>query len=209
MRYKDAKGPDGKTYQIRYPETEEEWQKIHFEVSALPPLPDKKAQEKLNSLNSEELEKEREVLNCYPVLLHRPENVPDDPERVENILQRLRSEVSECPHLPKEEYDGFDDNTLEGEEKNPVSIAGEIWEMVKEQLSKRIPPAAMLTWFDGRNCEPIDLDKHKLLLRIKREFTMNVIEVKYSPIIVDILNGILPCDDAELILVAKDQDFIY
>ena len=95
------------------------------------------------------------------------------------------------------------------ESNNPENTAAEIWGMVKEQLSKKIAPAAMLTWFDGRNCEPIDLDKHKLLLGIKREFTMKVIEVKFSPIIVDILNGILSCDDAELILVAKDQDFIY
>ncbi len=33
MRYKDVIGPDGKTYQIRYPETEEDYEFLRMDVS--------------------------------------------------------------------------------------------------------------------------------------------------------------------------------
>lgn len=35
MKYKEVIGPDGKTYEIRYPETAEEWEKVQREVSGL------------------------------------------------------------------------------------------------------------------------------------------------------------------------------
>ena len=35
MKYKEVIGPDGKTYEIRYPETAEEWEKVQWEVSGL------------------------------------------------------------------------------------------------------------------------------------------------------------------------------
>ncbi len=95
------------------------------------------------------------------------------------------------------------------ESNNLENTAGEIWGMVKEQLSQKIPPAAMFTWFNDDKCEPIDLDKHTLFLRVNLSFSKKVIEYRFSSIIVSILNDILSCDDAELIILAKDGDFIY
>ena len=95
------------------------------------------------------------------------------------------------------------------ENNNIENTAAEIWGIVKEQLAERIPRAAMLVWFDDANCEPIDVDKHSLVLCVNSEFAKNVIEAKFSPIIVDIMNVIFSCDDAELIILAKDHNFIY
>ena len=49
MRYKDVIGPDGKTYQIRYPETEEDYEFLRMDVSGRFPF-DEAAADVINRL---------------------------------------------------------------------------------------------------------------------------------------------------------------
>ena len=87
-----------------------------------------------------------------------------------------------------------------------MSTASEIWNMVLNQLSAKLTPTAVTTWFG--DCQPVDIDEYKFVLRTSSELKKQVISTRFSKMIVDALCEIFSCGDYELILLDKDEGFV-
>ncbi len=80
-----------------------------------------------------------------------------------------------------------------------MSTASEIWSMVLSQLSAKVTPTAITTWFS--DCEPVDIDDHKIVLRTTSPLKKEIISSRFSQMIVDALCDIFSCGNYELILL--------
>ena len=86
-----------------------------------------------------------------------------------------------------------------------MSTASEIWNIVLGQLSEKLTPTAMKTWFD--DCEPIDIDNYRLVLRSGSDFKKQVITERFSDDIVASLCEIFSCETYELLVLGKDEGY--
>lgn len=86
-----------------------------------------------------------------------------------------------------------------------MSTASEIWSMVLSQLSAKVTPTAITTWFS--DCEPVDIDDHKIVLRTTSPLKKEIISGRFSQMIVDALCDILSCGDYELIVLDQEDGY--
>lgn len=86
-----------------------------------------------------------------------------------------------------------------------MSAASDVWGMVLNQLSAKVTPTAINTWFT--DCEPVDIDDHKLVLRTTSELKKAVIAKRFSDMITAALCEIFSCGEFELLLLDKDQGY--
>ena len=86
-----------------------------------------------------------------------------------------------------------------------MSAASDVWGMVLSQLSAKVTPTAINTWFT--DCEPVDIDDHKLVLRTTSELKKAVIAKRFSDMITAALCEIFSCGEFELLLLDKDQGY--
>lgn len=86
-----------------------------------------------------------------------------------------------------------------------MSAASDVWGMVLNQLSAKVTPTAINTWFT--DCEPVDIDDHKLVLRTTSELKKAVIAKRFSDMITSALCEIFSCGEFELLLLDKDQGY--
>ena len=86
-----------------------------------------------------------------------------------------------------------------------MSAASDVWGMVLNQLSAKVTTTAINTWFT--DCEPVDIDDHKLVLRTTSELKKAVIAKRFSDMITSALCEIFSCGEFELLLLDKDQGY--
>ncbi len=86
-----------------------------------------------------------------------------------------------------------------------MSTASEIWNMVLTQLSAKLTPTAVTTWFS--DCEPVDIDEHRLILRASSSLKKDVITTRFSQMIVSALCDIFSCEDYELIVLDNEDSY--
>ena len=86
-----------------------------------------------------------------------------------------------------------------------MSAASDVWGMVLNQLSAKVTTTAINTWFT--DCEPVDIDDHKLVLRTTSELKKAVIAKRFSDMITAALCEIFSCGEFELLLLDKDQGY--
>lgn len=78
--------------------------------------------------------------------------------------------------------------------------------MVLNQLSAKVTPTAVSTWL--ADCEPVDIDECKLVLRTSSELKKEIITTRFSKMIADALCDIFSCGDYELVLLDKEEGYL-
>ena len=79
----------------------------------------------------------------------------------------------------------------------------DIWNEIKHILSTQLTPTAINTWFT--DCEPVELEECRLVLRTPTEFKKKIISERFSPTITKILSDLFACDFDLLILVGDEE----
>ena len=79
----------------------------------------------------------------------------------------------------------------------------DIWNEILHKLSSQLTPTAINTWFS--DCEPVDLEECRLVLRTPSEFKKKIISERFSGIITSILSDLFACDFELLILVGDEE----
>ena len=79
----------------------------------------------------------------------------------------------------------------------------DIWNEIKRILSSQLTPTAINTWFT--DCEPVELEDCRLVIRTPTEFKKKIISERFSPIITKILSDLFACDFDLLILVGDEE----
>lgn len=83
-----------------------------------------------------------------------------------------------------------------------MNSLNDIWAMVLQILSKQLTETAIATWFD--ECEPIDIDGSRMVIKLNNEFKRGIIEKRFSGMIKDALTEIFSCD-FDLIIMSNEE----
>ena len=98
-------------------------------------------------------------------------------------------------------FDSFSSPVWKGE--TSVNSLMDIWNEIKRILSSQLTPTAINTWFT--DCEPVELEDCRLVIRTPTEFKKKIISERFSPIITKILSDLFACDFDLLILVGDEE----
>ena len=98
-------------------------------------------------------------------------------------------------------FDNFSSPVWKGE--TSVNSLMDIWNEIKRILSSQLTPTAINTWFT--DCEPVELEDCRLVIRTPTEFKKKIISERFSPIITKILSDLFACDFDLLILVGDEE----
>ena len=98
-------------------------------------------------------------------------------------------------------FDDFSSPVWKGE--TSVNSLMDIWNEIKRILSSQLTPTAINTWFT--DCEPVELEDCRLVIRTPTEFKKKIISERFSPIITKILSDLFACDFDLLILVGDEE----
>ncbi len=79
----------------------------------------------------------------------------------------------------------------------------DIWQEVLRILKNELTPTAINTWFS--DCEPVDLEECRLVIRTPSEFKKTIIENRFASSIKTALTDLFSCDFDLLILVGDEE----
>ena len=79
----------------------------------------------------------------------------------------------------------------------------DIWQEVLRLLRNELTPTAINTWFS--DCEPVDLEECRLVIRTPSDFKRNIIASRFASSIKAALTDIFSCDFDLLILVGDEE----
>ena len=78
----------------------------------------------------------------------------------------------------------------------------EIWDEVIRNLSLKLTPTAITTWFD--DCEPVEIEDCRLILHTSSDFKRKIITQRFSENIKAALSDLFSCD-FDLLILAGDE----
>ena len=79
----------------------------------------------------------------------------------------------------------------------------DVWQELLHHLSSQLTPTAINTWFS--DCEPVDLEECRLVIRTPSEFKKTIISQRFSSMMVSFLSELFACEFDLLILVGDEE----
>ena len=83
-----------------------------------------------------------------------------------------------------------------------MNSLSDIWQIIMDQLSTKLTPTAVNTWF--ADCVPIELSDNKLVIQAATDFKKQQIKSRYTEIIQEILADLFSCQ-FELVVLAGEE----
>ena len=83
-----------------------------------------------------------------------------------------------------------------------MNSLNDIWNSILNLLSEQLTPVTINTWFT--DCEPVELDDGRFVLYVPNTYKRDIIQQRYTSIILEALKDLFSCE-FELVILAGDE----